>query len=290
MTKLGKLSLRILLFSLLWLVLFPYLVTHTEAIHHLEKHYLLGREVYTALDCSKETVGKGTVLVLGDSVAQQLYGIGRYRDGIYSLACNQAVSLAGHYVLLRNLLANNRSALAKVYLVMHPISFRNDLDQVYVYNYFIKPFYLEENYPIFSEHTVNKVEKVPLYYTSLLPVARMTNYTPDLAGYDLPVISSAAEKKYRMSFVSVEYLKRISSDLSQAGIDFEVVAPVLNADFQSYDSAELKKTIAANDLTRPFRGYFPFRYLDKNRFVDPLHYARPGDFGPDPLGLGSTSR
>lgn len=290
MSDLGKLTLRILLFSLVWLALFPYLVTHTQAIHHLEKHYLLGGEIYSALDCSKGKLGKGTVVVMGDSVAHQLYGVGRYREGIYSLACNQAVSLAGHYVLLHNLLQKNDCAIAKVYLVMHPISFRNDLDQVYVYNYFIKPFYRQENYPMFSEHTVNKVQQVPLYYTSLLPVARMTNYTPDLAGYDAPDRLPGAEKKYRMSFVSVEYLKRMSSELSRAGIDLEIVAPVLNDVYESYDCEELKQAIAASNLSAPFRGYFPLRYLDKARFVDLLHYARPGDFGPDPLGLGPTSR
>ena len=289
MPTLGKLTVRILLFSLLWLVLFPYLVTHTEAIHYLEKHYLLGGEIYTAIDCSNSKVGKGTVIVMGDSVAHQLYGVGRYREGIYSLACNQAISLAGQYVLLHNLLKHNRPALAKVYLVMHPVSFRNDLDQVFVYNYFIKPFYLEENYRMFSEHTMNKVERVPLYFTCFLPLARMTNFTPDLTGYDEPVPSSAAEKKYRMSFVSLEYLRRINAELSDAGIPFEVLAPVLNDEYRCYDSEDLKKAIAANGLSAPFGGYFPFRYLDRKRFVDPLHYATPGAFDPDPLRLGMPS-
>lgn len=289
MPTLGQLTVRILLFSLLWLVLFPYLVTHTEAIHYLEKHYLLGGEVYTAIDCSNSKVEKGTVIVMGDSVARQLYGVGAYREGIYSLASNQAISLAGQYVLLHNLLKNNRSAIAKVYLVMHPLSFRNDLDQVFVYNYFIKPFYLVENFQIFSEHTMNKIDQVPLYFTSFLPVTRMTNFTPNLTGYDQPVPASAAEKKYRMSFVSLEYLRRMNSELADAGIAFEVVAPVLNDEYQCYDSEDLKKALAANGLTAPFSGYFPFRYLDRKRFVDPLHYASPGDFGPDPLRLGTPA-
>lgn len=288
MRTVGKLTARIALFSLLWLVLFPYLVTHTEAIHHLEKHYLLGGEIYRALECSQGEVAQGTVVVLGDSVAQQLYGVGRYRGGIYSLACNQVISLAGQYVLLHNLLEKNRSALAKVYLVMHPVSFRNDLDQVFVYNYFIKPFYHEENYEMFSEHTMNKIDQVPLYFTISLPVTRMTNFTPDLAGYDLPVPGSAAEKKYRMSFVSLEYLKRMSRELSEAGIPFQVVAPVLNEVYACYDSAEFKRAIAEHDLSAPFREYFPFSYLENNRFVDMLHYASPGDFGPDPLRLGGA--
>lgn len=281
----AKLAGKLFLFLLLWLIIFPYLITQTEVFHYLKKHYLIGGETYAAIHCSKLRVEKRKILVLGDSVARQLYGVSQYNDKIYSLACNQAVSLAGHHILLQNILKNNADQISKVYLVMHPVSFRNNLDQVYVFNYFIKPFYGKENYSRLTRDTRDRIGKVPLYFTSSFPIARITNYTPNLAGFDEPMLSAAAERKFKMSFVSLEYLKKMSSDLRKAGIDFQVVAPVLHDEYRAYATESLKKALADHNLEDHFTGYFQFRYLKKQKFVDLLHYSAPESLGPDPLRL-----
>lgn len=275
MSSIFKLSYKLFCLILLWGVIFPYIIIHAKCFTYIQKYVLVGSEIYSAINYSKHSIKDESVVVLGDSVACQLYGTGPRSDNIYSLACNQAISLAGHYSLLHNMLVNNSHKIKKVYLVMHPISFRNNIDQVYVYNYFIKPFYTRDNISLFTSDTINRIHKIPLYYTCYLPITRVTNYTPDLSGFDQPIVSSARDKTFKISFVSLEYLRKITSELQSAKIKFEVISPVLNEEYRSYDITEFKKDIKDNKLDQSFANYFNFKYLDKKSFRDMLHYSDP---------------
>ena len=110
------------------------------------KSTIYGNEVYKAIEKSKKK-NKRNKLILGDSTANQFYNC---KDGdpqdAYSLTCTQAIGMVGQYLLLTNYL-NTGNRPDTVYLVYTPFSFWDNLDQVYTYHYFLKPFYYDEYKP-----------------------------------------------------------------------------------------------------------------------------------------------
>ena len=122
--------------------------------------------------------------MLGDSVGKQLYDNAKDYEDIYSLACNQAISMAGQYFLLHNYLEYNIDSLPeKVILLCTPFTLRNNLD-IYAYQYFLKPFYTSEYKSLFSEPLINRIKQIPYYWTTQLPLVKTSNFT---VSYELPI-------------------------------------------------------------------------------------------------------
>jgi len=282
MNQFLKLIYKLMLFVFIWILLIPYLISKTGFI---QNHFLVGYETYRAINKSEHKLTDNTVVVLGDSVAYQLYNQGAYNNAIYSLSCNQAISMAGQYLLLENILRNNKNKIRKVYLIYHPISFRNNLDQIYVFNYFIKPFYNQKYCKLLSADTKQKIAKVPGYFTSFLAITRISDYSPDLSRFEDPVKSAMEEKKFILSSVSLEYLIKMKAALQGVNIEFEVVSPDLKEDFMEYDCEEFKKTVIINGLQDSFLNYFSFNYIGKDHFSDILHYKEPKSLGHNPLSI-----
>src|SRR3954453_12185057 len=67
----------------------------------LYKSSVYGPEVYRSIAKSKMKK-KVKKLLIGDSVGNQLYDNESYNGSIFSLTCNQAISMVGQYILLSN--------------------------------------------------------------------------------------------------------------------------------------------------------------------------------------------
>ena len=67
---------------------------------------------------------------MGGSTGNQLFPNTLFNGSTYSLCCNQAISLAGQYILLHEFLLNHTDpSKLQVFLLLRPSSPRNDLDQ-----------------------------------------------------------------------------------------------------------------------------------------------------------------
>ena len=108
-----------------------------------------GKEIYQSIFKSKQKK-KSKKILLGDSVGNQLFTNTTNNDTLNSLACNQAISMAGQFILLNNYL-NSGNKVDTVLLIFTPFSFQNNLDQVFTYHYFLKPFYIYEYKPLFKK-------------------------------------------------------------------------------------------------------------------------------------------
>ena len=106
------------------------------------KESIYGNEVYKAIEKSKKR-NKARKLFLGDSTANQFYNCKKEDSpNTYSLTCTQAIGMVGQYILLHNYLnAGNRPD--SVFLIYTPFSFWDNLDQIYTYHYFLKPFFYD---------------------------------------------------------------------------------------------------------------------------------------------------
>jgi hypothetical protein len=209
---------RLLLFCMVALPL----VSAESLYSYFTKSYELavnGNEVYISIRKSK-VQKKVKVLIIGDSMGKQLYDNNTYNDSIYSLTCNQAISMAGYYILLQNFIEKNRNNLpGKVVLIVGPSTLRNNLDQKISYHYFLKPFYKPENEKYFTVACLDQIRKIPFYYTSQLPFILNTNWSPAYSKSNSPASFSL------ISSVTNDYLVKIRLLCSINKMPFSIYCP-----------------------------------------------------------------
>jgi hypothetical protein len=169
-------------FTICCLIIGGFITACEFYLYCIKKSYLsqYGAETYRAIEKSKKKK-KVKVLVLGDSVARQLYSVWEYNDSIYSLTTNQAATVASVYFLLHNFLqanAGEETLPEKVILLYHPTSFQNDLDQ-FAFHYFLKPFYTPEYKPLMDDYLIHKIQQIPYYYAAQYPFVKTSNRTPN---------------------------------------------------------------------------------------------------------------
>jgi len=198
----------------------------------------------------------------------QLFPAGTNTDTINSLTCNQAISMVGYYILLNNYI-NSGNKIDTVYMIVTPLYLGNNLDQVYAYHYFLKPFYIDEYLPLFSETVKKQINKIPYVYFCRLPFILTSNWAPDFVSKD--------EKKYTfLSPVSIEYLKKIK----ELGVKYKfklIVLPTPTAISKKPLLEKMNKNeIVKSNLSNEFNNYFEnIIYLDDSNFVDGLHLKKP---------------
>ncbi len=99
-----------------------------------------GYEVFHAIAVCTAHQPQATMLVLGDSVANQLFASGPSMPPEVAVAtCNQAVMPIGNRILLDAWLAHNPQTKDVVY-VLTPASLANDGTRQFTFHYFIHPF------------------------------------------------------------------------------------------------------------------------------------------------------
>jgi hypothetical protein len=254
--------------SFLVIYILSYVIaTHYGLLSDLHKKSI-GYDAYTAISLSKKYFPDKKIIILGDSVARQIISKGlKDKIRVIDLTCNQAISLAGQYALLINAL-NANPQVEKVYLLYQIGCFGNNLDDIWTYNYFVKPFYLG-NDGIFSAATHERIEsKVfgPLYR---FPIARIL---PCFESIDYTQKKSPVQYRPMLSPTSVEYIHLMQNLCRDRNIIFRIIpTPIsLNAG-GSFDSFE--RGLKDNNLTDTFTGYLDhMMVLSNDFFVDGVHF------------------
>ncbi len=226
-----------------------------------------GSEVYCAIGKSqmKKKVKK---LVLGDSVGGQLYSCYQDYDSVISLACNQAITMAGQYFLLKEFIAVNANDLPEeVILLMSPFSLVNDVDE-YAYHYFLKPFPPFEYSRFYTKHLKQRIQSIPFYWTANLPLIKTSNYTPRRA---IPCPQSGEG----LSFTSYEYLLKMDSLASANNLMFRMVSPPVRDDRrEEVESIWVNTpTIFLQEMDSLLRSYrLNIEYLPADYYYDQVHF------------------
>lgn len=199
-----------------------YAIDTLRICFHYYEQSVIGNEVYYVINKSK-TKKKVKKLILGDSVGNQLYPCEKYNDVVVSLACNQAITLAGHFFLLINFIETNKDDLPdEVILLINPFSLKNDVDHL-AYQYFLKPFPINEYSSYYTEHLRSRIYTIPLYWSAYIPVIRVSNYTPKWA---VPQNNSPKS----ISPLSCEYLLKMDSLTRMYNISFRMVSTPVKDD------------------------------------------------------------
>jgi hypothetical protein len=227
----------------------------------------LGNETYYSISKSKQKK-KAKKILIGDSVARQLFPNTTSNDTINSLACNQAIGLVGHFILLNNYL-NAGNKVDTVYMLFTPFSYNNNLNQIFTYQYFLKPFYKGEYLPLFT-HTVNEqINKIPYFKICQYPLILTSNWAPDFISKD------KAEYTF-LSPVSVEYLIKIKELGVKNNFKLIFLPPLLSLSEKPNVDKMDRSEVAKTNLDLEFENYFKgIIYLDDTNFVDGAHLKYP---------------
>jgi len=202
---------------------------------------LIGGETYLSIQKALQAPANVRTLVLGGSTGNQLLPNTEFNDATYSLCCNQAISLAGQYILLNEFLVNHPDpAQLEVILLLRPSSLRNDLDQRFTYNYFLKPFDRPEYQRHLSPHAQAQLSKVPLRSLVQLPFVRRSRWSPSLQHHHQP-------HRFRISKLSAEYLRKMHTLCTLNNVrSFKVRATYLSSEFNEEDLQSFRKDITSN--------------------------------------------
>jgi len=239
-----------------------------------------GAEVYWSIFKSKnkKQVKK---LLIGDSVCKQLYDNYEYNDSIYSLACNQAITVAGQYFLLYNFLQTNNDQLPQeIILFYNPGSFENNID-IYAFQYFLKPFYNAEYRGLMDDYLLSRIKEIPFYYITQLPFIKTSNYSPE---YQLK-----NEEYGIFSPLSKIYLEKIVQLCEEKNIVFRLEpVPVKKMNEEIIEKLKQNKTNIPDINPDILEDYFSkVTYFEDTLFIDNAHFKReyiPHDY----LNLGKN--
>lgn len=230
-----------------------------------------GSEIYRAIKKSKQRTSVRT-LIIGDSTANQFFNNTNDEDGVYSLACNQAIAVCGHYFLLHNYLtAGNRPE--EVYLLYNAISFSNNLNQVFTYHYFLKPFFRDEYKPLMSSTVMRQIRKIPDYERCQLPPILTSAWAPDFP----PEPSDCTF----LSPISREYLCKMDSLSKEYGFRLYIVPTLMDEtkrpEVDGIDPAEYRGAPYAKKLDL-YRDHIVF--LEDSCFADGTHIKNAPEHKP----------
>lgn len=232
-------------------------------IHSRYQNEVAGKEIYHSIQKSKQKQ-KHKKIILGDSTGYQLFPNKEENDTINSLACNQAIEMVGQYILLRNYIESGNK-IDIVYMLFNPFRFRDNLNQVYTFHYFLKPFYKKENVTFFSEKVHNQISKIPFYYLCREPYILTSNWAPNFVNRD------TANYTF-ISPISVEYLNKMKSLAHENNFKLIILPTPTDANFKVKIDKLNQNEIAQNDLVEEFKSYFSsIIYLNDSLFVDGIH-------------------
>jgi hypothetical protein len=238
----------------------------------LYKKFVNGKGIYYSLKKSNQRDTSKT-LILGDSVGKQLFSNEKDNNlGYNSLACNQAIGLVGQFILLDNYLkAGNRPE--SVILFYSPFSFLNNLDEIYTYQYFLKPFYKRKYQPLFSKNVLNQIDKIPLHEFSQNSYLLTTNLVPEY-------ISNDTSDYSLISPISEEYLVKMKKLSYKYNFEFLIIpTPVSLSDRSKIikaDLNEISNRFISSDLKKYFNRIIFIN--DTNFYPDKIHLKNPEMF------------
>ncbi len=255
----------------LWFSVPLVLLFYTKPIYLLindrYQNIVAGKEIYLAIKKSKQKT-KYKKIIIGDSVADQLFPSSKGNDSVNSLATNQAIGLVGQFILLYNYLQSGNK-VDSVFLVYAPFSFMNNLDQVYTYHYFLKPFYTKSNKQFFTERVYQQIHKIPYYYLCHEPYIQTSNWAPEFICHDSITYNF-------LSPVSIEYLNKIK--ILSARYHFQFILIPTPTRISNKPEIELlhKSEVLKTLLVKEFDAYLNnITYLEDSCFIDNVHLKNP---------------
>lgn len=230
-----------------------------------------GNEIYLSFEKSKQKRSQKKV-ILGDSECYQLFPNTDNDCKIISLACNQAVGMVGHYLLLMNYI-NAGNEIDTLYMIFGSDGLRNNLDQVYTFHYFLKPFYTKEYKKYFSEQVFRQIDKIPYRYLCKEPYILTSNWAPKFKCRDTIDYTF-------LSPISEEYLLKIETLGKEHNFDMIILPAPISIEKKYQFDKIYEAEIINSELNDRLKTYFEnIIYLNDTCFLDDgVHLKDPDKY------------
>jgi hypothetical protein len=259
-----KLILELVVFAAIFAVAVPWAILRFDLVR---LHEALGKEVWEAVRNAEETVPPNVGLVLGDSVAHQIYGERQETGKYWSLATNQAVTILGHWLLLQRFAEHNDMRGRRVFLVLLPGELASELDRGGPFQYLLKPFDLSADDPTLPPLARERIREIPLWWTARLPIVRLSRWSP------VPI---PPRDHGPLAPLTVECLRSMRELGRARGFTVKVIAPFMTRKARNgFDDGAFRQAVAREGLEDLFDRYVPVaRVLPDDAFsggADGIH-------------------
>lgn len=211
-----------------------------------------------------------TVLVIGDSVANQFFGS---LDSEYPEVCvitsYAAINITGQYMLAMEWLNNHEDA-TDVYLIMLPTSMARTFDTYWTYPHGVIPFALNDMLVYLDDETMDQMGSVFGKVFLKKPVVRLIQDSAFNRKMYLNYLDLYREDYVQgNSFeITEKYLLKLKFECEMRGVEFHLLAsPAGNGQIEEHK--QLHEEFAQTHLEEIFPGYF-----------DSIYYF-PGDMTSD---------
>jgi hypothetical protein len=141
----------------------------------------------------------------------------------------------------------------------------NNLDEVYTYHYFLKPFYIKEYYPLFTVTVKEQVHKIPYYFVCREPNILTSNWAPNFKSKD--VIDYTF-----LSPVSVEYLSKMKELSIKNNFRLIILPTPTRVSNKIFIEKINRNEIVKTGLKNEFDSYFEkLIFINDTNFSDNVH-------------------
>lgn len=220
-----------------------------------------------------------TKLVLGDSVCNQIFE--RYydlNDEYCICGTNQAVSIAGQYILAEEFVKNHKD-VTDIYLVIIMDSLATDYNAQLGYQYAVMPFVETDTIKNLDENTKKEISNMYGGFFCLKPVVEIVHKSP----LCMKMYLNSLDKKDQMiprkssgliSDVSYQYLKKLKDLCDSEGIHFHLI-PGPHADNSSQHQREeqMRSELETCGVYQELENYLDqIPYYPEDLFRDRIHF------------------
>ncbi|MCB0684958.1 MAG: hypothetical protein KDC53_00495 [Saprospiraceae bacterium] len=223
------------------------------------------KDVYLILMKSLKKHPHKKTLLLGDSVCRQVFGKADSEDTL-NMCENQAYEIPGNYLLLRNLI-EHQNEFDTVTLYFNPFSLKCSLDQIFTYNYFVKPFR-----PYLSRLDPQEIDYVGQTY----PPKSIFSFLPSVRYAFSDWKMNAAPSPDALSEVSARYLDKIENICQATDMKFLLKSLPVRISRKNEIAAMVENSSSILNQSAILRQYFNnITYLPDSLFLDDVHYKDP---------------
>lgn len=217
-------------------------------------------------------------LIVGDSVGNQLFFGLRENNSEYCIAtCNQAVTMAGQYILISEYIKNHES-VEGIYMFMVPQTLGSDINTKLSYSYFVMPF-IKNGYQDYLEDTTKDKLKETFGTFFLQPmIIKAIDFSCVNRKIYLNLMNEKKEQKTgksEISDITEVYLRKIDSLCRERDIKFWLLPAPVEDTLDSHQQIEdIRTEFEKRELDQIFPDFFGnIQYYPEKEFGDHTHFA-----------------
>lgn len=241
----------------------------------IENGTTLARDVFHARK-KAQLQNDCTIVYLGDSVCKQLWDeFDEDVDGICHIGCNQAITPAGSYLLLKEYLDNHPQTKQAYYLIC-PQTLSNDIGLKHSYPYFVIPFLDEENRVLLEPETMDMVNtKFGKFFVENSMVKKLLLNSKLLMRTYLDQVKKQGEvqKNRRISRTGEIYLAKMRQLCEERGVELIVKSNPLADTQENRQWEEYRNDIKRCGFEDILGNYIDeITYYPEDWFIDGVHF------------------